>query len=89
MIRTKTNQKKKKEKKKTARMNGESAPKKGRREQEYDDRRQTWIVSKSNENHTIKLHAYPTHRLLLSHSLSSTALKQQHEICEGNKSVEG
>lgn len=70
-------------------MNGESAPKKGRREQEYDDRRQTWIVSKSNENHTIKLHAYPTHPLLLSHSLSSTALKQQHEICEGNKSVEG
>lgn len=64
-------------------------PPKKEEENKNDDRRQTWIVSKSNENHTIKLHAYPTHRLLLSHSLSSTALKQQHEIREGNKSVEG
>lgn len=45
--------------------------------EENDDRRQTWIISKSNEKHTLKLHADPTHLVRLSRSLSSEALKKK------------
>lgn len=48
-----------------------------KREEENDDRRQTWITSKPNEKHTLKLHADPTHLVRLSMSLSSAALKKQ------------
>lgn len=49
---------------------------KDREKEENDDRRQTWIISKSNEKHTLKLNVDPTHLVRLRRFLSSAALKK-------------